>query len=83
MPALPYRATLTGLSTTNGYPLWIADTTISPFSVAISAAVNSSNVAFTVEHTMDYTGSSTFVSTSATWFPSSGITGATTNAFTA
>ena len=83
MPSRPFRVTQTGLSTTAGYaPIFVPDTTISPFSVAISAQVNSTNVVFSVEHTMDYTGSSVFVSTAALWFQSSGITAATTNAFT-
>lgn len=84
MPAgLLYKNTLTGLSTTGGYPTYFPDVTRTPFSVSISAAVNSSAVAFTVEHTLDYTGSSAFISSNANWFASSGITGAATTAFTA
>lgn len=82
MAANAYRTTLTGLSSTGGFPIYFPDLYQTPFSVAVSAAVNSSNAAFTVEHSLDYTGSSDFVSSNATWFPSSGITAATTNAFT-
>ena len=84
MPAgLLYKNTLTGLSTTGGYPTYYPDVTRKPFSVSVSAAVNSSAVVFSVEHTLDFTGSSTFISSNANWFASSGITGATTTAFTA
>lgn len=84
MPSGRYLTTLTGISSTSSsYPTWFPDTAVRPFSVSVSAAVNSSAVAYTVNHTLDYTGSSVFISTAATWFPSSGITGATTNAFTA
>jgi hypothetical protein len=84
MASIPWRITQTGLSTTAGYATtYFPDITVSPFSVSISAAVNSTAVVFNIEHSMDYTGSSVFVSTAAVWFQSSGITGATTNAFTA
>lgn len=84
MPSNRYVITLTGISSTSSsYPTYFPDVAVRPFSVSVSAAVNSTNVAYTVNHTLDYTGSSTFISTAATWFPSSGITAATTNAFTA
>jgi hypothetical protein len=84
MPSGRYTTTLTGISSTSSsYPTYFPDTSIRPFSVSVSAAVNSTSVAYTINHTLDYTGSSAFVSTAATWFPSSGITAATTNAFTA
>ena len=83
MPAsLYYTATLTGLSSDSGYLQYFPDTTRFPFSLSV-ACTNTSTQAFTVEHSLSYTGSSTFVSTAATWFPSSGITAATTSAFTA
>lgn len=80
---LTFTDTLTGLSTTGGYPIWYPDITKNPFTVSVSAVVNSSNIAFTVQHTLDYTGSSTFISSNANWFASSGIAAASTNAFTA
>lgn len=83
MPAsLYYKATLTGLSTTSGYLQYFPDTTRNPFSVSVQCT-NTSTQAFTVQHSLDFTGSSTFTSTAATWFASSGITAATTAAFTA
>lgn len=82
--ALYFQVVQTGVSTTAGFTdIYVPDTTRNPFSVSVSAAVNSTNVAFTVQHTLDYTGSSTFISSNANWFASSGITGATTSAFTA
>lgn len=84
MPSGRYVTTLTGVSTTSSsFPTWFPDTAIRPFSVSVSAAVNSTAVVYTVSHTLDYTGSSAFISTAATWYASSGITVATTNAFTA
>lgn len=84
MPSGPNVQTLTGLSTTNGYPIYFPDHSArTPFLVSIATVVNSTTAAYTVEHSLDYTGSSVFVSTAATWFASSGITAASTNAFTA
>lgn len=83
MPSVPYRNTLTGISTTSSaYPTYFPDIMIRPFSVSVQTVVNSTNVAYTVQHSNDYTGSSAFVSTAATWYPSSGTTAATTNSFT-
>lgn len=83
MPSARYAATLTGLSSTSGTLVYYPDTAVRPFSVSVSAAVNSTNAAFTVQHTLDYTGSSDFISSNANWFASSGISGASTSAFTA
>jgi len=80
MPSMPSKQVLTGLSSTNGFPIWFSDVAIRPFSVSVSAATNSSNANYSVEVSNDYTGSSTFISTAATWF-SSILSAATTNAF--
>lgn len=80
--ALSYTATLTGLSSTTGFLQYFPDVTRNPFNVSV-ACVNTSTQAYTVQHSLDYTGSSVFISSNATWFPSSGITAATTAAFTA
>lgn len=58
---------------------YIPDTAIRPFNIGIGCIVNSSAIVYTVEHSFDYTGSSTFISSNATWFPNSGITAKTTN----
>src|SRR4051812_6836998 len=73
--------TQTGLSSTTGFQVWYPNLTATPFSVTVSAAVNSTNAAYSLEFSNDYTGSSAFTSTAATWYASSGITAATTNAF--
>ena len=83
MPAsLYYTATLTGLSTTSGYLQYFPDTTRVPFSLSVQT-VNTSTQAYSVEYSLGYTGSSTFVSTAATWSSTTGITAATTYAFAA
>lgn len=83
MPSARYTATLTGLSTTSGVLNYFPDTAVRPFYVSVSAAVNSSSITYSVQHTLDYSGSSTFISSNAAWFNSSGISGASSNAFTA
>lgn len=84
MPSIPWSRTLTGISTTSSdYPTYFPDISIRPFSLSVQTVVNSTNVAYTVRHSNDYTGSSTFISTAATWFPSTGTTAATTNSFAA
>lgn len=79
MPSNPYRITITGLSSTGGYGFYAPDYAVRPFNIGIGTVVNSTTVTFSVEHTFDYTGSSTFISSNATWFPNSGITGKSTN----
>lgn len=83
MPSGIYKNSITGLSSTAGYAMYFPDWMVRPFSVSVACTVNSTVAAYTVEHSLDYTGSSTFISTAATWWPSSGITAAATNAFTA
>jgi hypothetical protein len=78
MPSAISRQTLTGLSSTSGFLQWFPED-IKPFSVSVSAVVNSSAISFNVECSLDYTGSSTFISTAATWF-SSGLAASTSNA---
>jgi hypothetical protein len=83
MPSIASRQTLTGMSSTGGFPQWFPDTAIRPFSVAVSAAVNSTGTqTFNIEYSEDYSGSSTFISTAATWF-SSGSSAQTSNALAA
>jgi hypothetical protein len=81
MPSIASRQTLTGLSSTAGFPQWFPDTAIRPFSVAVSAAVNSSSVTYNVEYSLD-AGSSVFNSTAATWW-SSGSSAQSSNALVA
>jgi hypothetical protein len=79
MPSIPSRQTLTGLSSTNGFPIWFADTAIRPFSASVACVVNSTPISYNVEASLDFTGSSNFISSAATWF-SSGLSAATSNA---
>lgn len=82
MPSMPWQTTVTGCSSTAGYnssQVYIPDWAVRPFNIGIGTIVNSSNVSFQVEHTWDYTGSSTFISSNATWFPNTGITTKSTN----
>jgi hypothetical protein len=80
MPSIAFRTILTGLSSSSGFPTWFPDTAVRPFSVGIGCVVNSSAATYNVEHSFDYTGSSAFISSNATWF-SSAISAATSNAF--
>lgn len=81
MPSNVFRTTITGVSSTSGYMTpYIPDYGgPDPFNIAIGCVVNSTNQVYTVEHSFDYTGSSAFISSNATWFPNSGITAKTTN----
>jgi hypothetical protein len=82
MPSMPWSLTVTGNSTTFGLGsslCFFPDYMIRPFNIGIGTIVNSTAVVFSVEHSFDYTGSSVFISTAATWFPNTGITAKTTN----
>ncbi len=80
---LRYVNTLTGLSTTNGYPVYFPDVTIASFNLSVACVAGSTTLSFSVEHSLDY-GSSVFVSTAATWYKSSGIDNVSSgNTFTA
>ena len=70
MPSLPSRQSLTGLSSTAGFLQWFPDTDIRPFSASVATVVNSSAVSYNLECTLDFSGSSTFISSAATWFSS-------------
>lgn len=82
MAGLRWSTTVTGLSSTFGLGSSIAyypDITQTPFAIGIGCVVNSTNIAYNVEHTFDYTGSSAFVSSNATWFQNSTISAASSN----
>lgn len=82
---IPYRATLTGPSSTNGYLVYFPDIHRTPFSVAVSVTTTSSaNAGFSIEHSYDYLGqSSTWISSNATWYQSSGISAISSQSQTA
>lgn len=80
MPSKRFVVTQTGVSSDAGFgSIYVPDYMIRPVAISVGCVVNSTNVAYTVEHSFDYTGSSKFISSNATWFPNSGITAQTTN----
>ena len=79
MPTLPFRVTQTGLSTgTNGFtPTLFPDYMIRPFHIGIGVVANSAALTYSVQHSFDFTGSSTFISSNATWFTNTAFSSAT------
>lgn len=81
---IPFRVTITGSGVSNPWnPDYLKQ---APFAIGVGCVINSSAVAYTVEHSFDpiffaIYGSSvgTVVSSNATWFPNSGITTQSTN----
>ena len=76
MPSMRFSVTQAGSGITTPY---FPDTYVRPFNIGVGTVINSTAVFFTVEHSFDYTGSSAFISSNATWFPNSGITGRSCN----
>lgn len=82
MPSMPWSVTVTGCSTTFGLGsslCYFPDYMIRPFNIGLGCIVNSTNVSYNVEHTFDYTGSSAFISSNATWFLNTGVNAKSTN----
>lgn len=86
MPANRVVLSVTGLSSTAGYPTWVPDTAVRPFNIGFGVVLSSTSVGqtYNVEHSFDYTGSSGFIASSlaggtATWFQNSTASGATSN----
>src|SRR5260370_997262 len=77
-----WTKTLTGLSSTNGFPLWLPDPVQNPFNIGIGVTLSTTSAApsYNVEAAFGYTGSSVYISSNDTWFPLSGLASATTNA---
>ena len=74
MPTETARLTQTGLSTTAGYAQWFPDLTQSPpFAVSVAITASTSGNTFNVQYSQDYTGSSAFYSSAATWFVSTAV----------
>jgi hypothetical protein len=78
---LRWSQTVTGLSSTAGFPILVPDVTQTPFNIGIGCVMNSTSAitSYNIEHTFDYTGSSVFISSNATWFQNSTISGASSN----
>jgi hypothetical protein len=85
MPSVPFRQTITGLSSTAGFAIWWPDHYGNPpFNVGIGVTVNSSAVTWNIEHTFDRLGNlssnfNNFVSSAATWFQHSTLSGQSSN----
>jgi hypothetical protein len=67
MPSAISRQSLTGLSSTNGFLQWLPED-VRPFAIGI--AVTGSSATWNLEISNDYTGSSAFISSAASWFSS-------------
>jgi hypothetical protein len=96
MPSNIFRATVTGLSSnasngaqtnSSGYPTFFPDIIADPFSIGIGVTVNSTAAApsWNIEHTFDYLGNLSsnftgFLSSAATWFQHSTLSGQSSNA---
>jgi hypothetical protein len=91
MPANPFRATVTGLSSnagnqnSSGFPTYYCDLTRSPFSIGLGVEVNSTGVTWSVQHSFDYLGHISsnfngFISSAATWFEHSTLSQQSTSA---
>ncbi len=81
---LRWTNTVTGLSSTFGLGsslVFYPDVMLTPFNIGIGCVCNSTSAitAYNVEHSFDYTGSSVFISSNATWFLNSTISAASSN----
>ena len=78
MPSMPWRVTMTGISSAdNNYPTYFPDYLAQrPFNYGVGVVLGStaSTNSYSVQHTFDYTGSSAFLSSNATWFNNTGMT---------
>lgn len=80
MAGLRWTTQITGLSSSaTSWPISVPDITQTPFAIGVGCVVNSTNITYNVEHTFDYTGSSVFISSNATWFQNSTISQASSN----
>lgn len=81
MAASPKVITVTGLSSTEGFDVFLPDWAVSPF--ALGLGVTSSNNTYNVEHTFDnlaFPSTLTATSSLITWFLHSTIAGLSSNA---
>jgi len=81
---LQWRNTVAGLSSTFGLGsslVFFPDLMLTPFNIGIGVTCSSTSAAtsYNVEHSFDYTGSSAFISSNATWFQNSTLSAASSN----
>src|SRR4051812_30705071 len=75
-----WTTTVTGLSSSaTNPPIYVPNIMANPFAIGVGCVVNSTSITYSVEHTFDYTGSSFFISSNATWFQNSTIAAASSN----
>lgn len=84
MAGLRWSNTVTGLSSSFGIGsslVFYPDVMQTPFNIGIGCVCNSTSAitSYNVEHSFDYTGSSIFISSNATWFQNSTISAASSN----
>jgi hypothetical protein len=86
MVGLPFRQTITGLSSTGGFATYFPDIYAKPpFNIGIGVTVNSSAVVWEVDHSFDYLGSLSsnfdgWISSAAFWFAHSTLAGQSSGA---
>ena len=79
MATKPWSVTITGNSTTAGYPTYVADQFVSTFEIGFGCTVNSSAITWALEYTFDDLSASTWTSTGLTWFASTAATAQSTS----
>jgi len=84
MAGLRWSNSVTGLSSTFGLGsslVFYPDITQTPFNIGIGVVCNSTSAitSYNVEHSFDFTGTSTFISSNATWFLNSTLASASSN----
>jgi hypothetical protein len=65
--------TITGLSSTAGFPFWFPDIMQNPFNVSIAVSASSSATNYNVEGAFGFTGTSAWNSSADTWFVMTGF----------
>lgn len=80
MASKPWTVTITGNSTTYGYPTYIPDYAVSTFSIGYGITFNSTAAAVALEYSFDAFDQATFVSTGLTWYTSTSASALSTSA---
>jgi hypothetical protein len=70
MATKPWTVTITGNSSTYGYPTYVTDYSVSPVNIGYGVTFNSTAASCTLQYTFDSFDQATFVSTGLTWFAS-------------
>lgn len=70
MASKPWAVTITGNSSTYGYPTYVSDYMVNTFAVGYGVTFSSTAASCSLEYTFDDFDQATFVSTGLTWFAS-------------